>query len=117
MGRPKSDKKETSDTAIGGFQFKVEGKVQGVSFRKYTQKKAREVGSVVGWIRNTERGTVEGEVASRSLEKLQILQEWLRMTGSPRSEITKAHFQQLSVEQVQALLTKMDDFEIKETTR
>lgn len=91
--------------------------MQGVYFRKHTQKQAREIGSIVGWIRNTKRGTVEGEVASWSLEKRTSMQEWLRTTGSPKSEIRNAHFQELSMERVQELLNEMDDFEVKKTKR
>ncbi|XP_060575297.1 acylphosphatase-1-like [Ruditapes philippinarum] len=37
--------------------FEVFGKVQGVFFRRYTQKKAKEL-HIVGWVMNTHRGTV-----------------------------------------------------------
>ncbi|KAM0216677.1 hypothetical protein ACHAPA_007628 [Fusarium lateritium] len=40
--------------------FAVEGRVQGVGFRYFTQKKAQEYG-VTGWCRNTKDETVEGE--------------------------------------------------------
>ena len=112
-----SSTKQSENGGVGGFQFEVEGKVQGVYFRKHTQKQAREIGSIVGWIRNTSRGTVEGEVASRSLAKRTQLRDWLRTTGSPKSEIRHAHFQELSMERVQELLDEMDDFEVKKTTR
>jgi acylphosphatase len=101
----------------GGFAFEIHGKVQGVFFRKYTQKQARKIGDLVGWIRNTETGTVEGEVASRSLEKRQSLQTWLRTTGSPKSKIDKADFQELPVSRVQELLHELDDFIVKKTTK
>ncbi|KAI1338556.1 acylphosphatase [Xylariaceae sp. FL0016] len=40
--------------------FLVHGTVQGVNFRYYTQKKAKEL-NVTGWCRNTENEKVEGE--------------------------------------------------------
>ena len=109
--------KSKQSEVVSGFQFEVEGKVQGVYFRKYTQKHARELGSIVGWIRNTERGTVEGEVASWSLEQRNNMQEWLRTTGSPKSDIQDARFQELSTDRLQQLLNQLDDFDIKKTKR
>ena len=43
------------------FRFKVTGRVQGVAYRYYAQKKANELG-VNGWIRNLSDGSVEGVV-------------------------------------------------------
>eukprot|EP00751_Fragilariopsis_kerguelensis_P023046 CAMPEP_0170885624 /NCGR_PEP_ID=MMETSP0734-20130129/36038_1 /TAXON_ID=186038 /ORGANISM="Fragilariopsis kerguelensis, Strain L26-C5" /LENGTH=73 /DNA_ID=CAMNT_0011271167 /DNA_START=55 /DNA_END=272 /DNA_ORIENTATION=+ len=54
---PKSS--PSSTTIMRGYSFEVFGKVQGVSFRRYTQKKALEL-EMRGWIRNTYRNTVEG---------------------------------------------------------
>jgi acylphosphatase len=42
-------------------RFEVFGKVQGVSFRAYTQKKAIAL-QLVGWCMNTSTGTVVGEL-------------------------------------------------------
>jgi acylphosphatase len=106
------EQKDKNDNP-GGFQFEVKGKVQNVSFRKYTQRQAREIGGIVGWIRNTDRETVEGEVASRLLEKRERMQEWLRTTGSPRSEIESASFIDMSMDDVERLLHTKSDFEIE----
>jgi acylphosphatase len=99
-----------------GFRFEIEGKVQNVSFRKYSQRQARNIGDIVGWIRNTARGTVEGELASRSSEKRQQMQEWLRTTGSPRSVIQRATFDELTPVQAKQLMETLKDFSIEKTT-
>eukprot|EP00960_Hanusia_phi_P072879 767894-Hanusia_phi.AAC.7 len=71
---------------ISSFSFEVFGKVQGVFFRylfassapspqlrarKHTQKKAVEL-QLTGWVANTDRGTVVGEVAPGPLSLLLV---------------------------------------------
>ena len=70
--------------------FEVGGKVQGVYFRKYTQRKANELG-VSGWCMNTERGTVTGQLQGpeRKVEEMKI---WLAVEGSPKCRIDKTKF-------------------------
>ena len=46
---------------------------------------------MVGWVRNTEAGTVEGQLQGPG-SKVAQMQDWLRTTGSPQSKITKAEF-------------------------
>ncbi|XP_036007005.1 acylphosphatase-1 [Fundulus heteroclitus] len=70
--------------------YEVFGKVQGVFFRKYTQAEAKKLG-LVGWVRNTEAGTVEGQLQGQR-SKVEKMQDWLKSTGSPKSHITKAEF-------------------------
>mmetsp|Transcript_13 Transcript_13/g.34 ORF Transcript_13/g.34 Transcript_13/m.34 type:complete len:100 (+) Transcript_13:217-516(+) len=76
--------------SCGAFQFEVLGKVQKVSFRKYTAARAQELG-LVGWVMNTAGGTVVGE-AQGPTEQLAQLRTWLQWTGSPKSKITEAKF-------------------------
>ncbi|MBI5931018.1 MAG: acylphosphatase [Chloroflexi bacterium] len=51
------------------------GRVQGVSFRYYTEQRANELG-LVGWVRNRGDGSVE-VVAEGSPEQLRIFEEFL----------------------------------------
>lgn len=98
-----------------GFEFQVFGKVQGVFFRKYTQRKATEL-QVAGWIRNTARGTVEGQVACHNLQRCNQMKVWFQSEGSPRSDIDHAEFKGLSSQTIQSLLT-VGTFDIYKTSR
>ncbi|KAF1939592.1 Acylphosphatase [Clathrospora elynae] len=42
------------------IQYKVEGEVQGVNFRSFTQKQAKSIG-VTGFVANASDGSVQGE--------------------------------------------------------
>ncbi|XP_063848296.1 acylphosphatase-2-like isoform X2 [Scylla paramamosain] len=70
--------------------FEVFGRVQGVFFRKYTKKKAVELG-IRGWCKNTEEKTVTGQLEG-PCQQLSHMKEWLQKTGSPSSRIDKAEF-------------------------
>ncbi|XP_047991705.1 acylphosphatase-2-like [Leguminivora glycinivorella] len=70
--------------------FEVFGKVQGVYFRKHTQKKAQELG-LKGWVMNTAQGTVVGQLQGPP-KPLQDMKVWLQMVGSPKSKIEKTTF-------------------------
>ena len=76
------------------MQFQVNGKVQGVFFRKYTQAEAQKLG-VTGWCENTldgegVRGEIEGEEGAISK-----MQSWLTKKGSPKSKILKTEFKKI----------------------
>ncbi|XP_043551886.1 acylphosphatase-2-like isoform X1 [Chiloscyllium plagiosum] len=93
------------------IDYEINGRVQGVCFRMYTEDQARKLG-VVGWVRNTRRGTVEGQVQGKeelvnsmsgSLEQVtkvinfqsltsRTWKNWLSKVGSPSSRIDRAHF-------------------------
>ena len=66
-------------------QARVTGRVQGVSFRWYTQERARGLG-VTGWVRNEPDGSVlvhaEGEDAA-----VEALVSWCR-TGPSMARVT-----------------------------
>ncbi|XP_046966035.1 acylphosphatase-1-like [Vanessa cardui] len=70
--------------------FEVFGKVQGVYFRKYTQKKAIDLG-LKGWVMNTAQGTVIGQLQGQQ-GAIQDMKQWLQKVGSPKSKIEKADF-------------------------
>lgn len=70
--------------------LQVYGQVQGVFFRKYTEKRAKELG-LVGWVKNTKSGTVAGQFQG-SKEAVSQMKDWLMHTGSPESSITKCDF-------------------------
>ncbi|KAG6796845.1 acylphosphatase-1-like [Apis cerana] len=73
-----------------GVDFEVFGRVQGVFFRKYTQKHGNELG-LKGWCMNTDKGTVIGRLEGEK-NKIEEMKNWLRYTGSPQSAIDKAEF-------------------------
>jgi acylphosphatase len=62
----------------------VSGRVQGVFFRVYTQKFARELNGVSGVVRNLRDGRVE-IIAEGDESELQKLIEWSKNKGSPGS--------------------------------
>ncbi|XP_050461674.1 acylphosphatase-1-like [Cataglyphis hispanica] len=70
--------------------FEVFGIVQGVFFRKYTQKRGKELG-LKGWCMNTSNGTVIGHLEGKKTQ-VEEMKQWLRHTGSPHSRIDKAEF-------------------------
>ena len=70
--------------------FEVFGRVQGVFLRKYTQEKAKSLG-VRGWIRNTEKRTVQGVLEGEN-GIIETMKNWLRREGSPSSRIDQAVF-------------------------
>ena len=79
-----------SEIKLISVDFEVTGKVQGVSFRAYTQEMAKK-NRLVGWVKNTLSGSVVGTVQGPT-EKVNTLKKWLRNTGSPDSEISGCKF-------------------------
>jgi len=72
------------------LDYEVFGKVQGVFFRKYTEKQAKALG-LRGWIINTREKTVKGQLEGDN-ESISRMKEWLRKEGSPSSRIERAVF-------------------------
>jgi acylphosphatase len=65
-------------------RYIVSGRVQGVGFRYFVQRKATEVG-LAGWVRNRPDGTVEAE-AGGTPEQLEALERALQ-SGPPLSRV------------------------------
>ncbi|MSO19136.1 MAG: acylphosphatase [Acidobacteria bacterium] len=65
-------------------QFRITGRVQGVGFRFFVERVAREIG-VHGWVRNCQDGAVE-VLAECSLEKMEQLRAAL-FQGPPGSRV------------------------------
>lgn len=82
----------------------IHGRVQGVSFRFFAQKKALELG-LSGWVRNESDGTVSLE-AEGEPEKLKEFLEWCQ-SGSPAAEVAEIE-RQFSDE-----MKGFEDFEIR----
>ncbi|KAJ8290464.1 hypothetical protein GJAV_G00013170 [Gymnothorax javanicus] len=80
----------TDEEDIISVDYEIFGKVQGVFFRKHTRAEAIKLG-LVGWVQNTEAGTVQGQLQGPNV-KVKQMQEWLKTSGSPKSQIIKAEF-------------------------
>ncbi|XP_030375954.1 acylphosphatase-2 [Scaptodrosophila lebanonensis] len=87
--------------------FEVFGRVQGVFFRKYTEKQAKTLG-VHGWCKNTNQGTVKGQLEA-PLSQINEMKHWLQNKGSPKSVIEKAEFSE--AKEISAYT--FDEFSIK----
>lgn len=66
-------------------RFRIEGKVQGVWFRRSTKQKADELG-IVGTVRNLDDGSVEC-LALGSKARLEAFEKWC-WKGSPLSKVS-----------------------------
>ena len=64
----------------------IEGKVQGVWFRDYTQRQARHL-NLTGWVRNRRDGTVEA-VFNGDEGDVAAMLDWLQQ-GSPMSRVDR----------------------------
>ena len=84
-------------------QFKVIGKVQGVSFRAFTQRQARLL-NLTGWVKNNSDGSVE-LVACGFEGSLTSLEAWLH-NGSDWASVDQVLVDEAETED-------FNDFEIR----
>jgi len=73
------------------FHVFISGRVQGVFFRIFTQKKAESLG-LCGWVRNLPDGRVEA-VFEGEPEKIKQMLSWCDQ-GSPASQVDKVERQE-----------------------
>ena len=67
-------------------QLSIIGRVQGVGFRFYFRKKARELG-LTGWVRNRRDGSVEALVQGEA-ERVEAMTAWARQ-GPPSAVVAE----------------------------
>jgi acylphosphatase len=70
--------------------FEVFGKVQGVFFRKFTERQAKAL-VLNGFVMNTPQGTVVGEVEG-PMTRVTEMKRWLTSVGSPKCRIDRTDF-------------------------
>ncbi|XP_017539559.1 acylphosphatase-2-like [Pygocentrus nattereri] len=80
----------SSGSNLCSVDFEIYGHVQGVCFRMYTEREGLTLG-LVGWVKNTNRGTVVGQVQGPR-QQVHEMKVWLSKEGSPSSRITRAVF-------------------------
>jgi len=68
---------------------RIEGRVQGVGFRYYTQMQAQRLG-VCGWVRNCSDGTVEAVICGEA-EQVAAMKQWLKH-GPDYAQVTNIEF-------------------------
>ncbi|KAL0488682.1 acylphosphatase [Acrasis kona] len=69
------------------IQYQVFGKVQGVCFRANTVDMAKSLGSITGFVRNTQHNTVEGEAQGDNEKISQFIKNLEK--GYPPSRVDK----------------------------
>ncbi|XP_053056572.1 acylphosphatase-2 isoform X2 [Acinonyx jubatus] len=71
---------------LKSVDYEVFGRVQGVCFRMYTEDEARKIG-VVGWVKNTSKGTVTGQVQGPE-DKVNSIERERNRTSEAGSALT-----------------------------
>lgn len=89
---------------LARVHLKISGRVQGVSFRAYTQEEARNIG-VTGWVRNIPDGRVEA-VFEGNESQIEEMLDWCH-TGPPLARVQDVDVQRESYQGT------FDDFKIR----
>lgn len=84
-----------TDMAAGVRRYVVSGKVQGVGYRYFTLRVAREL-KINGWVRNLPDGNVEA-IASGPIARLKRFDAELRI-GPPRAEVTAVAIEEVAAD-------------------
>jgi len=80
--------------ALQGRVYKIEGRVQGVGYRYFAQKAAKEVG-VTGWVRNLDDGGVEAHAVGTKAQ-LEDFESRLRV-GPRASDVRSVEVREVAV--------------------
>jgi len=70
------------------YRVRIEGRVQGVGFRYYTELEANRLG-INGWVRNCEDGSVETLICGDETQ-LNTMLAWLKH-GPPSAMVSDTH--------------------------
>jgi len=84
-------------TARYSVHVRIEGRVQGVSFRAKTAERARSFG-VCGWVRNLPEGSVEAHFEGQK-EAVEALLKWCEI-GSPRAKVDALTWSEIDPEHI-----------------
>lgn len=94
----------TRQADVRAYRGRVEGRVQGVSFRASMQRQARLCGAG-GWVRNRPDGSVEFLVQGEA-DAVRVLLDWARR-GPPGGSVDACNIAETEPE------PGLDDFEIR----
>jgi acylphosphatase len=89
---------------INHYNITIKGKVQGVSFRKFTKRKADDL-NIYGFVKNNSNGNVYIELEGEE-DVVQKFLDWCHI-GSPLSKVT-------SVEIERGKIKNFENFQIKQ---
>jgi len=82
---------------VKALKVRVEGRVQGVCFRHYTQLEANRLG-INGWVRNCADGSVEALICGDEAQ-LEAMLAWLKH-GPSSAVVSQTHVEPANPEQL-----------------